>query len=151
MVSGRAHLVAGEALQSIADWLRAHEALAWGLTILPIASFLVSVTIVGILITRIPRDYFAAPLHRSPRTDASSDRRRIGARVARNIVALLLVLAGLIMLFTPGQGLLTVLVGLMLSDLPGKYRFECWLVRRPAVRRSVDWIRVKAGGEPLEL
>ena len=53
------------------------------------------------------------------------------------------------MLVLPGQGLLTIFVALVLLDFPGKLRLERWLIRKPAVRRPIDWIRAKAGREPI--
>ena len=74
--------------------------------------------------------------------------RRFAALVAA--AAVVLVLAGLIMLVVPGQGLLTLAVGLVLVDFPGKYRLERWLVTRPPVWRAINWLRKRAGREPLE-
>ena len=44
------------------------------------------------------------------------------------------------MLVAPGQGLLTMVVGLLLVDFPGKYRLERWLVTRQQVWRSINWL-----------
>ena len=59
------------------------------------------------------------------------------------------VLAGLLMLFMPGQGLLTLLTGLMFMDYPGKFALERWLIERPRVLPAVNWLRVKYGHLPL--
>lgn len=60
-------------------------------------------------------------------------------------------LAGLAMLALPGQGLLTLLLGFLMIDLPGKYRFEKWLVRRRWVHRPINWMRRSRGREALNL
>jgi hypothetical protein len=52
-----------------------------------------------------------------------------------------LVLLGLVMLVTPGQGILTLLSGLLLMNFPGKYRLEQWLVLRPGILRALNWLR----------
>jgi len=44
----------------------------------------------------------------------------------KNLLGVLLFMLGLIMLVTPGQGILTLLFGLMLMNFPGKYRVERW-------------------------
>jgi hypothetical protein len=54
------------------------------------------------------------------------------------------------MLLVPGQGLLSIAVALVLLDFPGKYRFERWLATRPAVWRSLNWLRRRAGCKPLQ-
>jgi hypothetical protein len=57
---------------------------------------------------------------------------------------------GLAMLVLPGQGILTILIGVMLLDFPGKRRWELWLIRRRGVRHSIDWIRQRAARPPLD-
>jgi hypothetical protein len=55
------------------------------------------------------------------------------------------------MLFTPGQGVVTLLVGLSLLDLPGKRRFERRLIERPPVRRALDGLRRSVRRPPIEI
>ena len=59
--------------------------------------------------------------------------------------------AGMAMLVLPGQGLLTLLMGFLLLDFPGKYRLEKWLFLRRRVREGVNWLRKRAGSEPLRV
>lgn len=62
---------------------------------------------------------------------------------------ILLLLAGIMMLILPGQGLITMLVGLSLIPFPGKRWLELFLLSRKAVRSSLNWIRLKASKEPF--
>jgi hypothetical protein len=55
------------------------------------------------------------------------------------------------MLVTPGQGILTILVGLLLMNFPGKYRVERWLVTRPGVLRSLNRLRKRRGEPPFQV
>ena len=55
------------------------------------------------------------------------------------------------MLVLPGQGLLTLLLGLMAMYFPGKYAFERWLVTRPLVFAVITRLRAKARKAPLAL
>jgi len=66
------------------------------------------------------------------------------------LVGALLVLLGMVMLVTPGQGLLTLLVGLLLMNFPGKYRLERWLVGRRGVLTALNWLRRRGGHAPFE-
>lgn len=98
------------------------------------------------LIVRMPADYFVT--RRKPRLER-------GPLVTvfwllRNTLAVLLVLAGIAMLVLPGQGLLTILIGIGISTFPGKYRIERAIMRRAAVYRSANWIRRRAGRIPLQ-
>lgn len=65
--------------------------------------------------------------------------------IGRNLLGWLLVLAGFIMLFTPGQGLLTMLAGLALADWPGRLRFFEWLRRWRHYRSAEAWVERKFG------
>jgi len=100
---------------------------------------------IPILVVRMQPDYFTGP-HRH----VGQVRRRhpllAGALTGmKNMLGFALVCIGVIMLLTPGQGLLTIFIGLTLANYPGKYRLERWLITRRAVWRSVNWLRRKAG------
>ncbi|MEJ2320993.1 MAG: PGPGW domain-containing protein, partial [Gammaproteobacteria bacterium] len=71
--------------------------------------------------------------------------------IVRNIIGLPVLLAGLLMLFLPGQGLLTVMIGLAIMVYPGKFRAERWLVRRQGVLRALNWMRKRRGVPPLDV
>jgi hypothetical protein len=72
-------------------------------------------------------------------------------RVLRNALGVLLVLLGLAMLVLPGQGLLTLAVGLMLVDFPGKHQLVVKLLSRPKVLGVVNKLRARHQAEPLRV
>ncbi len=91
----------------------------------------------------IPVDYFAharepiaQPLRLHPVL-------RILVHTVRNVLGLILILAGTLMLFLPGQGLLTILLGILVMHFPGKYRLEQWLVQQPGILTALNWLRAK--------
>jgi hypothetical protein len=51
----------------------------------------------------------------------------------------------------PGQGVLTILLGVMLLDFPGKRELEAKLVSRPQVYRAVNRLRARYGKPPFLL
>ncbi|CAA0105017.1 Uncharacterised protein [Halioglobus japonicus] len=104
-------------------------------------------TIVAIpwVVTRLPQDYFANEERHALRDSSDKPVLVLALGVLKNVFGLLLILAGLIMLVTPGQGVLTLLIGLLLMNFPGKYRVERWLVLRPGVLRGLNWLREKRG------
>jgi hypothetical protein len=55
------------------------------------------------------------------------------------------------MLVLPGQGILTILIGISLLEFPGKRRLELAIVKRSSIRRAIDRIRQRSGTEPLNL
>jgi len=129
----------------------AEQALHWLEPLLPwltavgIAFALVSLLALPVLVVLMPRDYFVAPRrpqhYRGPVLWVL-----LGLR---NALAIILMVAGLFMTVLPGQGLLTVLIGIMVSTFPGKYRLERWLVRQKGVFHALNWIRGHAGRTPM--
>jgi len=109
----------------------------------------VSVFVTVFVVVRLPADYFARP-DPPPLFDGRHPALQIVGKIAKNILGLALVVAGVIMLFTPGQGVLTVLLGVMLLDFPGKRALERWLVSRPKVRPAINALRSRYGREPLK-
>lgn len=130
-------------------WLDENEPLAWTLTIISVVTFFGTLTLIPLLIVRIPTDYFV----RRPVRDWPARRpiMHLLLVASKNLLGLVLVLAGITMLVLPGQGLLTILVGIMLLDFPGKRRLERWLIMRKSIRRAANWIRAKRDRPPLQL
>lgn len=67
----------------------------------------------------------------------------------KNFIGAMLILWGLLLIFAPGQGVLTILIDIMLLNFPGKYRLERWLVTRYGVLDGLNWARAKLGKEPV--
>lgn len=123
----------------------------WWLTGVSAVMFVATLLVIPILVVRIPEDYFAhTRRHRTPWAHHHPAARAL-LHVAKNTIGALLLVAGIAMLVLPGQGILTIVIALVLLDIPGKYRFERWLVSKPAVWRSIAWLRARAGHEPLIL
>lgn len=114
--------------------------------------FAVIATLVAVpwLVTRLPRDYFCREERVVWRTTSEIRFLVLVVGTFKNVLGLLLIILGLIMLVTPGQGILTLLIGLMLMNFPGKYRVERWLVLRPGVLRTMNWLRQKQGHPPFD-
>ena len=98
-------------------------------------------------IARLPTEYFARVSHPELRSvDLGAHPVR---RVLKNAVGGLLAIAGLSMLFLPGQGLVTLLVALTLLEFPGKARLERRLIENDTVFSALNWLREKAQKEPF--
>jgi len=110
-----------------------------------------SVLAVPAMLVRMPADYFKHPKpHLLQRLRAAPTSKCL-VILAKNVLGLVLAAAGIAMLVLPGQGLLTILVALLLLDLPRKHDLEQKIVRRPKVRQAIDWLRTRKGQPPLEL
>jgi len=124
--------------------------LLWG-ALIALASFFVSIAVVVLVITRLPEDYF---LPRHPVSiDAGSPWTSPLIALARNLGGVVLIAAGVVMSIpgVPGQGILTILIGVMLMDLPGKRTLERLIVRRARVLNSLNRIRAKFGKPALRV
>ncbi len=135
------------------DWLGEHRTILYWLTGASVVLFVASLIVVPAVVIRIPADYFAHQTR--PRRPGAWAGRHPAARAAisvgRNMLAAILILAGLAMLVLPGQGVLAIIAGVLMLDVPGKYRFERWLVSRPGVLRALNWLRRRAGKPPLRV
>lgn len=131
---------------SLIDFTIKHAAL---LTAISFLSLIVGMALVPYFVTRIPVDYFSHP-HRH-RLSKSSHHPVIQMMIIgfKNIIGAILVLTGFLLLFLPGQGLVTLLVGLMIMNYPGKYTLERWIIRRPHILPAVNWLREKSSHPPL--
>ena len=124
------------------DWVYSNETLLWWLFLF---SMVVTLVTVPVVLIRLPEDYFLYP-ERHPIYPRHQNRLlRIILLMIKNVAGIIFLLIGIALLVLPGQGLLTILIGLALINFPGKYKLERWLISRPAVLKSINWIRVKAG------
>jgi hypothetical protein len=69
--------------------------------------------------------------------------------MVKNLLGALLLVAGILMLVLPGQGILTILAALALLDFPGKRHIEMSILHIPMLLRSINWLRRRAGQAPL--
>lgn len=130
------------------DWIVEHKGLIAAASLL---LFLGSLIVLPILIARIPADYFVRRRASALPFSRAHPVLRILLLVVKNLVGAVFLVAGLIMLFTPGQGILAILVGVTLLDIPGKRRLELAIIRRPHILKAVNWIREQSHRAPLQL
>lgn len=130
------------------DWFRAHEHWMWWLVVVSAITFVVSLLAVPWLLVRIPPRYFMSTTHAHPWGDRHP-MVHVLLLVLKNLLGLVFIGLGTLMLVLPGQGILTILAGLVLLDFPGKHKVLLWTVSRPAVLKSINWLRSRAKREPL--
>ncbi len=131
--------------------ISAIEEYVWWIAAASTLAALATVLAIPWLVTRLPEDYFD---HRQRESWRQSDSLPLAALVLgaiKNLVGVLLLGLGLVMLVTPGQGVLTILIGLLLMNFPGKYRLERWLVTRPGVLKSLNALRRRRGRPPFRV
>lgn len=137
------------AMSELFEWFHAHEGLVAAAAVLSVTTFLGTLIAVPILLTRMRADYFVGE---APPRDGWRGRHpivRILGLFAKNLLGAAMLLMGFAMLVLPGQGLLTILIGIALLSFPGKRRLERRIASQRTVRRSIDWIRARANRPPL--
>ncbi len=119
------------------------------LGILSILALVASVVALPWLVTRIPEDYFCHPRRAPPSWEPAHPAVRMAFLVLKNLLGCVLLAGGFIMLFVPGQGLLTMAVGLLLIDYPGKFALERRVVAIEPIFKGLNWLRRRRGVAPL--
>ncbi|HYQ18516.1 MAG TPA: PGPGW domain-containing protein [Polyangiaceae bacterium] len=127
-------------VSELISWFK-NPLVEWGLGIFSVLAIVASVVLVPRFLASLPTDYLRAQWHAPPHS--------LLLRVARNALGVVLVLLGIAMLLLPGQGLLTLLVGLLLVDFPGKHQLVTKLLSRPKVLAVVNKLRAHKNAAPL--
>ncbi len=107
--------------------------------------FAAGLAILPWMVSLLPRDYFKPPKPQMPNSRRQLTVMGLLRAVLRNLIGVVLLVAGIAMLFLPGQGILTIIVAVAIMDIPGKRRLIARLTSPPRVRRGLDWLRKKAG------
>ena len=117
-----------------------------------IVTFSVSLAIVSLIVVKLPADYFKEDHPRNILPNHHPAIRYL-VIIGKNLLGVLLVALGIVMSLpgVPGQGILTILLGVMLLDFPGKQSLEHKLVSRPQVLKSINKLRRRFGKPELIL
>ena len=115
------------------------------LSVASIALTIAGVAAVPWLVCRMPVDWFdRAPLPFRDRLQQAPAR-----TLARNALGGALFLLGVALLFLPGQGLLTILLGVVLTDLPLRDRGLRWVASHPGLAVRLQAWRIRARQPPF--
>ena len=133
------------------EWFSDNQELLTWISIISLITFVVSLLALPWLVGKIPEDYFLLS-HRGP-TQLKEQHPviRLLILTGKNLLGFILFCGGILMLFLPGQGLLTIAVGLLLMDYPGKYKLERKISSYPSVLQSINWLRSKGGHSPIQV
>ncbi len=120
------------------------------LTVLSIVFFVGSLIAIPFILVRLPTDFFDTRVPRRWMENHHPVLRLLG-HLAKNVVGAIFVFAGFLMLFLPGQGILTMLIGITMLDFPGKRKLEAKMIGQPAVLNAINGMREKFGKPPLTI
>jgi len=111
-------------------------------------TFFLSLTIIPWVIYKLDKDFFIH-LHEHKKKEDEHPVIFILLRVLRYSAGIILLSAGILMLFLPGQGILTILFGISLLDFPAKRTVTIRLLSCQSVQSSLNWIRKKGNRTPF--
>lgn len=139
----------------IVDWLREQTAaltlneVLFGLGIF-LLSLAFSFAMIVVVVVNIPQNYFSSH-YQQDFMPKSSWMVRWGAVIAKNLLGVFLILLGIVLSLpgVPGQGIITILLGLIMLDIPGKRPIEARIIQRPSILNSLNSLRARFGKGPL--
>jgi ABC-type multidrug transport system fused ATPase/permease subunit len=128
--------------QATADY---HQYFFW-IGIVSLVVFIASLLLTPLLLGKIPQDYF---IHTNQHKVEIEHLGHLTIVVIRTLSGFVLLIAGIIMLVTPGQGIITILLGLFLMEFPGKRKLELKFIKHNPTFKALNWLRNKAGKSPF--
>jgi hypothetical protein len=130
--------------------------LTWGKALIGIlifvGTFVINIALVSFILVKIPADYFKKN-QKNQFWAGPKPALHAAKMIGKNILGIFLVVLGIILSIpgVPGQGLLTILLGVVLVDFPGKRHLERKLLNRQEIVTTIDRLRKKFDKPPLEL
>ena len=118
------------------------------LTVLSLIFFVGTLIAIPFILVRLPSDYFDIRVPR-PWMEDRHPVLRVAGHVVKNAVGAIFLFAGFLMLFLPGQGVLTMVIGVSMLDFPGKRKVEAKLIGQPTVLNAINGMRKQFGKPPL--
>lgn len=144
-----------EWLSTTWDWTAQFwESLTWSRiavgTVLLLVQVVASYAAIIFVMVKLPADYFSSSYAKN-HDAGGSFLIRWGATILKNLIGVILIIVGIVMVVTPGPGGLTILLGLVMMDIPGKRPLETKLIQKPAVLSAINKLRARYHKSPLIL
>jgi hypothetical protein len=136
-------------LNSLLEIFEAYRSLIIWFGSISLFIFLFSLLTIKWLVALIPEDYFINK--RVTKIRSINPMLWYVFLIIKNIIGYSLILGGVMMLVLPGQGIFTIIIGLMLSNYPGKYSIERRFIAIPSILKSINWLRRKSNKPPINL
>ncbi len=129
-------------MDALLEQLNGQEALISAIIVLSVILLLATLFATPWLLARLPADYFS---REQPLKYAERSVRSAFVFVLRNVAGVLIFLFGVLLIVTPGPGLVFMVIGLIICDFPKKHRLMQAFVSKPSVLSALNWARKKSG------
>ena len=136
-------------IESITEFVSNYKIYILWLATISLFVFIFSLVSIKWLVALIPTDYFVKK--NISKSKKSYSLLWLMSIIVKNIIGYTLILGGILMLVLPGQGLFTILMGLILSNYPGKYTIEKKIISIPSILKTINWLRKKSNKPRLKI
>ncbi|MDC0407861.1 MAG: PGPGW domain-containing protein [Gammaproteobacteria bacterium] len=133
-------------LETLIQYLDQYEELFIMIGVISAAVFILTLLLTPYLLGLMPVDYFSSKRKHAIEIKSVWDFVKF---ILTTVIGIFLVLAGIIMLVTPGQGVISILLGLFLMEFPGKRELELKFIKHTPTYKTLNWLRHKAGKPPF--
>ncbi|CAI8394578.1 MAG: Uncharacterised protein [Porticoccaceae bacterium UBA1117] len=137
-------------MSEILLWITGNQEILITIGLVSAVVFFASLVSLPWLVAMIPTDYFMSKKRQSSPWKEKFPAIWLFMFIGKNIIGYLMLFAGALMLFLPGQGLLTMVAGLLMVDYPGKFSLERRIALTPSILSKLNWLRSKAKKPPLQ-
>lgn len=138
-------------MTTIRHWIQSNESLLQLLGSLSLILFILTLVALVLIIITLPEDYFIRAHRESSRLWQPHPLPWRILTLLKTVLGIFFILIGIALLILPGQGALTILLGLTMTNFPGKYRLERFIVSQQAISKTLNQIRKRAHKAPLRL
>jgi hypothetical protein len=138
-------------LNDLLQFMEAHDELIIWSSSISLILFVGTLVSIPIIIVKLPSDYFVRDKNLARRY--CQDKPLLGIIIIglKNIFGIIFLLMGFLMLFIPGQGVLTMLIGYSMLDFLNKRKLIYKIARRPSVYNFINKTRKKYNKDPIQL
>jgi hypothetical protein len=133
------------------EWFVDNRSLLIWLSFFSAIFFIISLIALPWLVGLIPEDYFFNTTTDSQNANEDNFFYKLAMKIGKNALGLVLLAGGVLMLFLPGQGLLTIFMGAVLIDYPKKKLIERRLIKIGFILKCLNCFRIKGGHSSLRL
>jgi len=116
-------------------------------SIISLITFILSIVFIPFIVINLSPEYFK--YKRKSLIDYKNPILRYFVLIIKNILGYIIILLGIIMLFIPGQGLLSITIGLLFINFPGKKKLEYKFFTNKKISSAINAIRRRAGKEEI--
>jgi hypothetical protein len=133
----------------VVEWIESHF---WELTGAGIAMSLAGLAMLVVLAVKMPADHFTRP-HNLWDKSSHHPAMRLALRLTRNLLGAFVLVLGIVMALpgVPGPGLLFIVLGVSLMDIPGKHAAIHYIISKPLVLNPINRLRARWNRPPLEV